>query len=170
MTLLQAMLELKRLEAAINEKRMEFQDRNLVSASVVNESQDFTPDVSEEVDAVRKLWGELTTLMHTKANLQLQITAANARLGLDSLLSRRNVLKNDIKNLAILTARPRFGGARPKTSVTHTPWTADKTNYWKHDIQQFAVQMSEMEELLTLMKNELQELEVQIAALNNQPL
>ena len=174
MNILQAMLELKRIDAAINEKMSELSDRNMVSESVVNEQNPFDIDVSEEVSAVRKLWEDLQLLMNEKAELQARVTLANAKLGLDVLLSKRNWIRSSLKLMDNMSLRRlTYGHQKQKVAVTHIPWTAnaqDKTNYWKHEVVEYAVPDAEIKEFNTLLKSQLQELEVKIAELNNQPL
>jgi len=169
MTLLQAMLELNRLDASIAEKRAALAERNCITESVVNEDKDFQVDVSEELESVRKIWTDLLGLVDQRSKLHQNITVANSRLGLDVLLSKRNAVRNNIKMFSGFSMRG-YGRMSSKPRSTHTPYSADKNAYWKHDIMTVAVPQEEIDEHVTLLKNELQELEVKIAELNNQPL
>ena len=174
MTILQAMLELNRLSAAITAKRDVLRECNLISESVVNEIEDFTIDTSAEEAEAAKLYGDLCQLLDAKDVLQSNITAANARTGIDTLLSTRNSLKTDIALLkSILPTAGRYGNATVKAKGSRVPYNVTANSgkiYWKHDVAKYAVAAETINSAITDLANELQEVEAKIAELNSSQL
>ena len=170
MTLTQAMLELKRLSSAIFDLRYQIANNNYITESVVNEEREFDVPEPERLHEIRKSWNSLLALMKQREELQKKITEANARLKIDLLLSRRNVLQKNLEDLNDLKGSNRSNlwlSDEPKRR--NEPWTSDKTNYWKHEIMMFAISAKTLDATINSYKSELMQVETEIAIANSDP-
>lgn len=167
MTILQAMLELNRLDQAIVEKRNEFLVLNVYHETVVNELENYELDVNEQAAAAWEAWKNLGELTANRMNLARKINLANARVGLDALLSARNDAKRALTNFSGLTQY-----SKGVNKAQHTPYTNGNSNksYWSHTFQFNFVTEKTIKEMITDLKNTLTSLEVQIQTKNCEPL
>lgn len=173
-TVLWAMLELKRLDKAINNKATIFTANNRWETMERTPDKDYTPEIPAENKIALDAYSKIMEMAGERLRLRQQLGLANARLGIDKLLAEKSALQANLKLLQNMIRAYAYGHNVGADSVKHSPIMPTGGNYtgllWEHTYTGCAVSKEEIEDRISVVEGRLSEIETELAAKNNFPL